>query len=98
MASLSPQLKGKPRKEIIEDAKQELAEMDEVKAWNTKFDRIQKVKSLPVEGDLNKIIKYENSLEQSIFRNLAALKTLQENREKIGSTEDDLLELPDSGG
>ena len=98
MASLSPQLKGKPRKEIIEDAKQELAEMDEVKAWNTKFDRIQKVKSLPVEGDLNKIIKYENSLEQSIFRNLAALKTLQENRKKPGSSEGDLLELPAYSG
>ena len=98
MASLSPQLKEKLRKEIIEDAKQELAEMDEVKTWNIKFDRIQKVKSLPVEGDLNKIIKYENSLERSIFRNLAALKTLQENRKKPGSVEDDFLDLPSSGG
>ena len=77
---LSPQMKGKLRKKIIENAKKELAEMDEVKTWNIKFDRIRKAKSLPVEGDLNKIVKYENSLERSIFRNLAALKTLQENR------------------
>jgi hypothetical protein len=97
VTGLSPQLKGKLHKEILEDAKQELAEMDEVKTWNIKFDRIQKAKSLPVEKDLNKIIKYENSLERSIFRNLAALKTLQENRKKTGNGEDDLLDLPFSG-
>jgi hypothetical protein len=97
VAGLSPQMKGKLRKKILEDAKQVLAEMDEVKIWNIKFDRIQKAMSLPVEKDLNKIIKYENSLERSIFRNLAALKTLQENREKTGNVEDDLLDLPSSG-
>lgn len=97
VTGLSPQLKGKLRKEILEDAKQELAEMDEVKTWNVKFDRIQKAKSLPVEKDLNKIIKYENSLERSIFRNLAALKTLQENRKETESVEDDLLDLSSSG-
>ena len=90
-------MKGKLRKKILENAKKELAEMDEVKTWNIKFDRIRKAKSLPVEGDLNKIIKYENSLERSIFRNLAALKTLQENRKKAGNVEDDLLDLPSSG-
>jgi hypothetical protein len=42
VAGLSPQLKEKLRKEIIEDAKQELAEMDEVKTWNIKFDRTHK--------------------------------------------------------
>jgi hypothetical protein len=97
VAGLSPQMKGKLRKKILENAKKELAEMDEVKTWNIKFDRIRKAKSLPVEGDLNKIIKYENSLERSIFRNLAALKTLQENRKKAGNVEDDLLDLPSSG-
>jgi hypothetical protein len=32
------------------------------------------------------------------FRNLAALKTLQENRAKAGSVEKDLLKLPGSDG
>jgi hypothetical protein len=98
VAGLSPQLQGKLRKKILEEAKQELVEMNEVRTWSVKFDRIQKARSLPVERDLNKVIKYENSLERSIFRNLAALKTLQENRAKTGSAEDDCLELPASSG
>jgi hypothetical protein len=97
VADLSPQMQGKLRKEMLEEAEQVLAEMEEVRTWQLKFDRIQKAKSLPVERDLNNVIKYENSLERSIFRNLAALKTLQENRTKAGEVEDEPLELPASG-
>jgi len=98
VAGLSPQMQGKLRKEMLDEAEQVLAEMDEVRTWQVKFDRIQKAKSLPVERDINNIIKYENSLERSVFRNLAALKTLQENRTRAGDTEDDLVEPPDFGG
>jgi hypothetical protein len=94
--ALSPQMQGKLRKEVLEEAEQLLAEMEEVRIWRIKFDRIQKARSLPTEKNLNNVIKYENSLERSIFRNLAALKTLQENRARAGDTKDDLLELPAS--
>jgi len=94
VAALSPQMRGKLRKEMLEDAEQVLAEMEEVRNWQVKFDRIQKARSLPAAGNLNNIIKYENSLERSIFRNLAALKTLQENRARGDGKDDDLLELP----
>jgi hypothetical protein len=98
VSGLSPQMQGKLRKEMLEEAEQVLAEMIEVKTWQVKFDRIHKAKSLPGAHNLNNIIKYENSLERSIFRNLAALKTLQENRAKTGNEEDNLLELPVSNG
>jgi len=94
VVTLSAQLKGKLRKEMLEEAEQMLAEMNEVRSWSVKFDRIQKTKSLPLERDLNNIIKYENSLERSIFRNLAALKTLQEKRAKASRAEDDSVDLP----
>jgi len=96
VAALSPQLRGKLRKEMLEDAEQVMIEMNEVRTWGIKFDRIKRIRSLPRERDLNNIIKYENSLERSIFRNLAALKALQANRAKAGSTENDPLELPTS--
>ena len=83
---------------MLEEEEGVLAEMREVRTWRVKFDRIQKAKSLPGERDLNNITKYENSLERSIFRNLAALKTLQENRVKAGNVEKDLLKLPGSDG
>lgn len=96
VVALSPQMQGKLRKEMLDEAEQVLVEMEEVRTWRVKFDRIQKAKSLPSAHDLNNIIKYENSMERSIFRNLAALKTLQENRARAGGKEDDLLELPAS--
>ena len=77
---LSPQLRGKLRRELLDEAEQMLEEMEEVRSWELKFDRLHKSNSLPLERDLNKIIKYEKQLERSIFRNLAALKTLQDNR------------------
>jgi hypothetical protein len=95
VAALSPQMQGKLRKEMLEEAQQVLGEMEEVRTWQVKFDRIQKAKSLPATSDLNNVIKYENSLERSIFRNLAAFKTLQENRLRAGgSEEEDILDLP----
>lgn len=98
VGGLSPQLRGKLRKEMLEEAEKVLAEMNEVRAWSVKFDRIQKAMSLPLEKDLNKVVKYENSLERSIFRNVAALKTLQENRANRECGENDLVELPASDG
>ncbi len=94
VVGLSPQMQGKLRKEMLEEAEHILAEMYEVRTWQVKFDCIQKAKSLPLERDINNIIKYENSLERSIFRNLAALKTLQENRARADVIKDDPLELP----
>jgi len=94
VASLSAQMQGKLRKEMLEEARQVLAEMEEVRTWQMKFDRIQKAKSLPATPDLNNVIKYENSLERSIFRNLAALKALQEARPKGDSSGDDHHMLP----
>ncbi len=96
VVALSPQMQGKLRKEMLEEAQQVLGEMEEVRTWQVKFDRIQKAKSLPATPDLNNVIKYENSLERSIFRNLAALKTLQENRIRAEKNEEDILDLPAS--
>jgi len=98
VASLSPQMQGKLRREILDEAEQVLAEMVEVRNWRIKFDRIQKARSLPLERNINNIIKYENSLERSIFRNLSALKTLQENRGDTGSVNERPCELPASSG
>jgi hypothetical protein len=98
VTGLSPQMQGKLRKEMLDEAEQMLAEMIEVRTWRIRFDRIQKAKSLPVAHNLNNIIKYENSLERSIFRNLAALKALQENRVKLESEEGNFLELSATSG
>ncbi len=80
VTSLSPQQKGKLRRQIADQAEQILAEMDEVRRWQEKFDRLSRTKAIPSQPDLDKVIKYENSLERSILRNLAALKALQGKR------------------
>ncbi len=98
VASLSPQMQGKLRKERLEEEERVLAEMEEVRTWQVKFDRIRKAKSLPAAPDLNNVIKYENSLERSIFRNLAALKALQDSRARSGESADDFLDLPTKEG
>ena len=54
--------------------------MREVMFWQKRFEVIEMMRNLPDKLELEKIIKYENSLERSIFRNLAALKELQKNR------------------
>jgi len=84
IASLSPQQRGKLHRAIIAEAEQILNEMEEVRSWEAKFDLIARQKAVPVAADLDKIIKYENSLERSIFRNLAALKTLQSTHNHSG--------------
>ena len=63
-----------------------LSEMEEVRRWQTKFDYLASVYSIPDGETLEKIVRYENSLERSIFRNLAALKTLQDQRLKSHSS------------
>jgi hypothetical protein len=73
VADLSPQMQGKLRKEIQKEAEQVLSEMQEVRNWQVNLDRLRKAKSLPPTNVIYNIIKYENSLEPSIFRNLATL-------------------------
>jgi len=81
--SLSPQQRNEIRKELLEEEEKILAEMKEVRRWKERFDRVSRVRTIPIERRLNKIIKYESSLERSIFRNLAVLKTLQEKRQSM---------------
>ena len=89
VAGLSPQMRGKLRKEMLEEAENILAEMEKVRALQIKFDRTEKEKSLPALAHLNKVIKYENSLEGSIFKNLAALRSLQQCRDSERRLEKD---------
>jgi len=94
IASLSSPQKGKLRRKMSENAEQMRNEMLEVRGWNIKLDRIRKINALPVESDLNKAIKYETSIERSIFKNLAALKILQDQRAKRENINDDQRETP----
>lgn len=79
---LSPQQKGKTRKEILSREEQILVEMREVRNWNKKFDLLSRVRAIPNRHDLEKVIKYETALERSIFRNLATLREIQQNNGK----------------
>ncbi len=74
---------------MLEEAENILAEMERVRALQIKFDRTEKEKSLPSLAHLNKVIKYENSLEGSIFKNLAALRSLQQCRDSERRLEKD---------
>jgi hypothetical protein len=91
--ALSPQMQGKLRREMLDEAEQLLVEMEEVRSWRIRFDRIEKAKSLPGEHYLNNIIKYESALERSIFRNLAVLKNLQDTRCRGASQEEEDLNV-----
>ncbi len=73
------------KKKYLQAERQILEEMKEVWEWNRRFEVIGRVKAVPNEGTLGKIIKYENSLERSIFRNLAVLKQLQQVRLRGGN-------------
>jgi hypothetical protein len=53
----------------------------------------QHIRESPTETGGNNIIKYESSLERSIFRNLAILKFLLKKRPTPENTDDDVLEL-----
>lgn len=90
VTGLSPQMRGKLRKELQREAKQILDEMKTVRNWQVNLDRLGKAKSLPATHVINNIIKYESSLERSIFRNLATLKALQESRSKAQDSEDEV--------
>ena len=48
-----------------------------------------KEKSLPALAHLNRVIKYESSLEGSIFKNLAALKSLEQCRDSEWRQQED---------
>jgi hypothetical protein len=64
--------------------------MKAVRSWQVDLDRISKAKSLPSTKVISNIIKYESSLERSIFRNLATLKALQESRSNAQDSEDNV--------
>lgn len=86
--NLSPKEKNNIRIELLGLAKQILAEMGEVRFWQKRFDYLLRMKVIPSDVDIDKIIKYECSLERSISRNLATLKALQEQRlKRVGSEE-----------
>jgi len=73
------------KKKYLQAHKQMLEEMKEVWTWKRKFEVIGRVRIVPDERTLGKISKYENSLERSIFRNLAVLKQLQQVRLRSGN-------------
>jgi len=77
---LSPQMLGKYRSAYASFQKQLWEEMREVKGWQKKFEIVELMRSIPNNMEIDKIIKYENSLERSIFRNLAVLSELQKRR------------------
>jgi hypothetical protein len=68
------------KKKYLQGQRQILEEMKEVWSWKKRFEVIGMRKIVPDEHTLDKINKYENSLERSIFRNLAVLKQLQQVR------------------
>ena len=68
------------KKKYLQTHRQILQEMKEVWDWKRRFEVIGRVKAVPDERALGKVSKYENSLERSIFRNLAVLKQLQQVR------------------
>lgn len=68
------------KKKYFQGQRQILEEMKEVWSWKKRFEVIGMRKIVPDEHTLDKINKCENSLERSIFRNLAVLKQLQQVR------------------
>lgn len=72
---------GKLKSGYYEIEYQKLIEMKEVFSWQKRFEIIELLKNIPEKLEIEKILKYENSLEKSIFRNLAALRELQRNRQ-----------------
>jgi hypothetical protein len=68
------------KKKYLQGHRQILEEMKEVWTWKRRFEVIGRTKIVSNEHTSNKINKYENSLERSIFRNLAVLKQLQQVR------------------
>lgn len=73
------------KKKYLQAHKQILEELKEVWKWKKKFEVIERMRIVPDERTLGKISKYENSLERSIFRNLAILKQLQQVRLRAGN-------------
>ena len=71
------------RVELLEQELEYLDEMQLVRKMSDKFDQISRLRSLPNPNDLDKIIKYETSLERSIIQNLSTLHTRQKNRIKV---------------
>jgi hypothetical protein len=84
---LSSENKEVIRKKVYDEEVEIYLEMKEVREWETRFDHASRIRCLPDEDDLNKISKYEAGLENSIFKNLSVLMTLQKNRQKLSSGE-----------
>lgn len=81
ISSLTPQLLGKIKNGYYEIEHQKLTEMKEIFHWQKRFEIIERMRNIPGKLEIEKILKYENSLEKSIFRNLAVLRELQRNRQ-----------------
>lgn len=81
IGSLTPQLLGKLKSGYYEIEHQKLIEMKEVFRWQKRFEILERIKNIPAKLEIEKIIKYENSLEKSIFRNLTVLRELQRSRQ-----------------
>jgi len=83
ITELPPEKKEDLRVKLLKQEWEYLGEMKQVRKMHAKFDQISRLRSLPNSIILDKIIKYETSLERSILQNLAALYTLQKKRIKV---------------
>ena len=82
--SVTPEEKEKLRQSVFKMATHIRSEMGEKQKSLDKLDRAAFVNSFLIDKELDKILKYENSLERSIARNIEKLITLQNRRKKLG--------------
>ena len=87
LRNLSPQQKGKIKRELLEVAVERYKEMKQIIKWQQKAEIIKLCHSIPYAGDIYKVIKYESALERSILKNLTMLMTLQNERKKTCESE-----------
>ena len=80
LSNMSPQQFGRLRNTFLDIEADKLQEMEEVVFWQKRFEILGRIRAIPGGSELEKISKYETSLERSIFRNLAALQELQKRR------------------
>jgi len=80
LKELSPQQQGKLRSILRDEVIQKLNEIELVQRWNTRFQILSRLKSIPSQLNLDKIVKYEGALERSIFKTLQSLSELQKRR------------------
>ena len=81
LKGLSQRQFGKLREAFLEVEDEKIEEMEEVSFWQVRFERLGRIYAIPDNKELEKVCKYETSLERSIHRNLNALRELQGRRE-----------------